>query len=164
MSFVQPDTDEFDRLTFLAWVATCLNRIEAGATARGERYAATAISRLLTELGAHVREGADAALVITDPAVIRAQFEEDAAAGRLCIDYPPSVTGVPRLSAGGYGSSCDPSRTTWFELQHFRRDAEALRVRIALIRPMDREDVIAVTAALMALAALITLGVWQWLS
>lgn len=53
---------------------------------------------------------------------------------------------------------------TWFELQHFRRDAEALRVRIALIRPMDREDAIAVTAALMALAALITLGVWQWLS
>lgn len=108
MSFVQPDTDEFDRLTFLAWVATCLNRIEAGATARGERYAATAISRLLTELGAHVREGADAA--ITDPAAIRAQFETDAAAEALgsvfarrsvsleefAKQYPPSVTGVPR--------------------------------------------------------------------
>lgn len=51
---------------------------------------------------------------------------------------------------------------TWFELQHFRHEAEALRVRIASIRPMDREDVIVVTASIVSVVALAVIGVWQW--
>lgn len=52
---------------------------------------------------------------------------------------------------------------TWFELQHMRHEAAALRVRIASIRPMDREDVIVVTASIVSVVVLAVVGVWQWL-
>jgi hypothetical protein len=86
---VQPDQGEFDRLEFLAWIASRLNRIEAGATARAEFYSANAIGRLLGEVGDHVRLGADAA--VTDPAAIRAQFEADAVAEAAKPENSPLV-------------------------------------------------------------------------
>lgn len=75
---IRADQEGFNRLEFLAWVAMSLNRIEAGAAARGEHYSANAIKRVLSTVGSHIRLGAD--LAITDAATIRAMFERDAAA------------------------------------------------------------------------------------
>lgn len=52
---------------------------------------------MLTEIGAHVREGADAAL--TDPAAIRAQFEADAAAEALKPENAPLVQWAHELTS-----------------------------------------------------------------